>query len=61
LLFTPFLFVDYMTLMRYVLPKFVQGLEKKIVIKAERQFSLALMESKKAYSWVCNQFGQDSI
>jgi hypothetical protein len=33
---------------------------KEIVIKAAGQFSVALVESKRMYSWGSNQFGQDS-
>ena len=42
------------------LPKRVQGLEKKIVIKAAAggQFSVVLTESNKIYTWGSNQFGQ---
>ena len=42
------------------LPKRVQGLEKKIVIKAAAggQFSVVLTESNKVYAWGSNKFGQ---
>jgi hypothetical protein len=42
------------------IPKRVQGLEKKIVIKAAAggQFSVVLTESNKVYSWGSNHFGQ---
>jgi E3 ubiquitin-protein ligase HERC4 len=42
------------------MPKRVQGLEKKIVIKAAAggQFSVVLTESNKVYSWGSNHFGQ---